>query len=144
MRVDLAPLSTASSTDWKDFCRHSLEKLRRSVYVDKDLVLPVMSSTGRGETFFVAASTDLAGADVMMKRIRQQLSDTRFDATGHVRVSATAVPLPSAREGRPLVELVRIVADRLTEATMLALAVKSVIESANEPRSTGALDRKLN
>jgi hypothetical protein len=81
------------------------------------------------ETFFVAASTDLERAEIMMKRIREQLEGMAgFRGAGVLNVSASAVTLPSREEGRPLEELVRVVADRITETAMSALGTKSNTE----------------
>jgi hypothetical protein len=58
----------------------------------------------------------------MMKRIREQLeAGAGFKAAGVLKVSATAVLLPSTGDGKPLQELVQAVADRITETAMLAL-----------------------
>lgn len=135
VKVDLTPASSVSRATWKEVCQQSLETLRRCVYLDKDLVLPVMGSAGAGETFFVAASTDLERAEIMMKRIREQLeAGTGFKAAGILKVSATTVLLPSPGDGK-LEDLVQVVADRITETAMLALASKPDPENANEHRS---------
>jgi hypothetical protein len=82
-----------------------------------------MGNTGTSETFFVTASTDLERAEVMMKRIREQLeAGAGFKAAGFLKVSATAVLLPSAEDGKSLEGRVQAVADRVTEMAMLALA----------------------
>ena len=126
VKVELTPLSNPPRTNWKDICRQSLHTLHRCVYLDKDLVLPVMGNVGTSQTFFVAASTDLERAEVMMKRIREQLENgTGFKAAGALKVSATAVLLPSRQDGGPLEELVRAVADRITETAMVALVSKT-------------------
>jgi signal transduction histidine kinase len=129
VKVELTPIDHSPRTHWKDVCRKALETLRRCVYVDKDLVLPVTGSVGLNETFFVAASTDLERAEIMMKRIREQLEGMAgFRGAGVLNVSASAVTLPSREEGRPLEELVRVVADRITETAMSALGTKSNTE----------------
>jgi len=123
IKVELTPVSIPPRTNWKDVCQRSLDTLRRCVYLDKDLVLPVRGNTGTSETFFVAASTDLDRVEVMMKRIRGQLeAGAGFKAAGVLKVSATDVPLPSTEDGKPLEELVQAVADRFTETVVLALA----------------------
>ncbi len=132
VKVELTPLSNPPRTIWKDVCQQALGTLRRCVYLDKDLVLPVLGNTGTSETFFVAASTDLDRAEVMMKRIREKLAaGAGLKAAAVLKVSATAVPLPSTEDGKPLEELVQAVADRITEMAMLALASKPAPESAN-------------
>ena len=126
VKVELTPLSTPSRGGWKEICQRSLDTLRRCVYLDKDLVLPVMGSGGTSQTFFVAASTDADRAEIMMKRIREQLeAGAGFKAAGILRVSATAVPLPSIEAGKTLEQSVQAVADKVTEMAMLAMAAKA-------------------
>jgi hypothetical protein len=132
VKVELTPLPGVSRSTWKEVCQHSLETLRHCVYLDKDLVLPVTGTLGQGATFFVAACTGLDGAEIMMKRIREQLAAVAgFKATGVLQVSAVAVPLPSQAEGKPIEELVQAVADRVREMAMFALAPKSDCERNN-------------
>jgi sigma-B regulation protein RsbU (phosphoserine phosphatase) len=130
LKVELTPISNPAPTIWKDVCRKALDMLRQCVYLDKDLVLPVMGNTGTKETFFVAASTDLERAEIMMKRVREQLG-AALKATGVLKVSATAVPLPTTGDGEPLEGLVQAVADRIAEAAVVALASGPDLESAN-------------
>jgi sigma-B regulation protein RsbU (phosphoserine phosphatase) len=129
VKVELTSLPSVSRSVWKDACQRSLETLRHCVYPDKDLVLPVTGSVGFNETFFVAASTDLTRAEIMMKRVREQLeANPGFKAAGVVKVSATAVLLPSAEDGRTLEEMVQTVADRITETAKSALASRPSTE----------------
>jgi len=123
IKVELIPLSSPPRTNWKEVCAKALDTLRHCVYLDKDLVLPVMGNTETKETFFVAASTDLERAEIMMKRIREQLGPI-LKVSGVLQVSATAVSLPSAEDGKLLEELVQAVAEEITETARLALASK--------------------
>jgi hypothetical protein len=133
IKVELTPLPTVSRPTWKEICRHSLDTLRRCVFLDKDLVLPVTGNLGLHETLFVAASTGLEGAEIMMKRIREQLeAGAGFKAAGRLQVSATAVPLPSPEDDKALPELVQAVADRVTEMVMLAFTPKPAPPGGNE------------
>ena len=132
LTVELTPVSSSPKGNWKEICRQSLETLRRCVYLDKDLVLPVMGIVGTSETFFVAACTDVERASIMMTRIRGQLeAGAGFKAVGALKISATAVPLPSREDARPLADRVQAVADRITEMAMKALASKPSPEAAN-------------
>ena len=132
VKVELTPLPSVSRTTWKEICQLSSETLRRCVYLDKDLVLPVTGNVGIRETLFVAACTGLEGAEIMMKRIRERLeAGAGFKAAGRVQISATAVALPSLEGGKELPELVQAVADRITEMAMLTLAPKPSPESAD-------------
>ena len=45
VKVELTPLPVSSRGNWKEICEKSLDLLRRCVYLDKDLVLPV---SGKG------------------------------------------------------------------------------------------------
>jgi len=122
VRVELVPRSNPPRGNWKETCLQSLELLRRCVYLDKDLVLPALGG-GPRESFFVVASTDLERAEIMMTRIRGQLGRSEeLQALGEVKVSATAVPLPSQPSDTPVEALVQQVADRVTEMITLTLA----------------------
>jgi hypothetical protein len=86
------------------------------VYLDKDLVLPAMTSGGAGETCLVVASTDLNRAEIMMTRIREQLGKIpELKDTGRLDVSASAVPLPKDVADQPVAEQVQLVASTVTE-----------------------------
>src|SRR5271167_2784058 len=103
VKVELTPVSSPARANWKEVCQRSLENLRRCVYLDKDLVLPVMGIVGTSETLFVAASTDVERAAIMTNRIRGQLeAGAGFKAAGILKISATAVPLPSREDSMPL------------------------------------------
>ena len=52
VRVDLTPLSNPPRGNWKETWRQCLETLRRCVYLDKDLVLPPMGTSGTDGDFF--------------------------------------------------------------------------------------------
>jgi signal transduction histidine kinase len=138
VKVELTPLPSASRAGWKEVCQRSLETLRRCVYLDKDVVLPITGNAGVGETFLVAASTDLERAEIMIKRIREQLeAGAGFKTAGSLKVSASAVQLPSVLDSKPMEELVRAVAERITEMGTLALSSKPVPENANGHASAG-------
>jgi signal transduction histidine kinase len=131
VKVELTPLPDVTLTHWKEICRQALETLRRCVYVDKDMILPVTGTVGGSETFLVAASTDLERAEIMMKRIREQLeAGNSFKAAGLLQVSATAVELPLLEEGT-LEALVQTTADRITEMAKQTLGANPSGQSAN-------------
>ena len=91
-----------------------------------------MGIVGTSETFFVAACTDVERAPIMRTRIRGQLeAGAGFKAAGALKISATAVPLPSREDARPLEGLVQTVAERITEMAMKALASKPSPEATN-------------
>lgn len=115
VKVELRPLSKPVRASWKDTCQRCLEILERCVYLDKDLVLPAMTSNGAEETFLVVASTDLDRANIMMTRIREQLGKVaELKGAGEVEVSAMAVPLPDRGAAHSLEQQVQGVATTVT------------------------------
>lgn len=125
VKVALKSLTRPPQGTWKKTCQHCLEILQRCVYLDKDLVLPPMTTTGVEQTYFVVASTDLERAEIMMRRIREQLEKVPdLSTTGKLRVSASAVPFPDPAANQTLEESVQEVASRVTEMACLALAAK--------------------
>jgi len=141
VRVELTSLPSVSRATWKEICQKCLETLRRCVYLDKDLVLPVTGNVGPTETFFVAASTDLERVEIMMKRIREQLEvGAGFKNAGVLKVSATAVLLPSTEDDKTLEGLVEAVADQIMEMAQLAVDLRADQASGNGNISAAATD----
>jgi hypothetical protein len=62
------------------------------VYLDKDLVLPPMGSSGAAETFYVLASTDLQRSGIMTTRIREQLEKIP-DIRAKCAISISTLPV---------------------------------------------------
>jgi len=122
VKVKLTPRSKPAPGNWKEICRSSLELLQRCVYLDKDVVMPPMTSRGPEQTHFVVASTDLTLSEIMMKRIREQLGKLPdLSASGQIEVSASAVPLADAL-AKPTLELqVEAVAERVTDMARHAM-----------------------
>ena len=115
VRVELTPLSNSLRGSWKETCARCLDRLRRCVYVDKDLVLPPMASSGPVETFFVVASTDMERVGIMMDRIRGQVGALpQLQASGTMRVAAEPVPALPAADPRTLEQQIWGVADYVT------------------------------
>jgi len=119
VKVELTPIFKPVRATWKETCRRSLEVLQRCVYLDKDLVLPPMATGGAEETFLVVASTDLDRANIMMRRIREQLGKlSDLIGTGTLEVSASAVLLPDRAADRSLGEQVTEVACAVTRSLL--------------------------
>jgi hypothetical protein len=116
VRIDLTPLSNPPRGNWKEIRQQGLEVLRRCVYLDKDLVLPPMGTSGAVETFFVVASTDLQRSGVMTTRIREQLERVP-DLKAKCTMTITTVPveLPSGNLGETLEQQVQTVASCVTQ-----------------------------
>ena len=122
VRVELTPRSKAMRGSWKETCQRCLERLRRCIFVDKDLVLPPMGTSGAVETFFVVASTDMERVGTMMDRIRDQVGALpQLKASGTLRVAAEPIPGPPTADARTLEQQVWGVADFVTEAIQQGL-----------------------
>jgi sigma-B regulation protein RsbU (phosphoserine phosphatase) len=124
VKVELTPVSSPPRVNWKETCQQCLETLRRCIYLDKDLVLPMLAGHGPEEIFLVAACTDIERAEIMMKRIREQLGKiVDLKASGMLQVSATRVTLPNVEEGNTatLEEQVRAVAHEVLEMASAAM-----------------------
>jgi signal transduction histidine kinase len=116
VRIDLRPLTSPPRRNWKELWQQALEILRRCVYLDKDLVLPPMGTSGTGETFFVVASTDLERSGIMTTRIREQLervSELKTKCT--FTITTVPVELPSDNPPGTLEQQVQAVADGITQ-----------------------------
>ncbi len=128
VRVELTPLSKALRGSWKEVCQQCLERLRLCIYVDKDLVLPPMESSGAGETFYVVASTDMEKVNIMMERIRDQVGGLpKLKSSGTLRLTAEPIPGPPAADPRTLEQQVWGVADAVTELIQQSLRSKTTV-----------------
>jgi hypothetical protein len=122
VRVELTPSSNPPRGNWKETWQQCLETVRRCVYLDKDLVLPPMGTSGAAESFFVVASTDLERSGIMTTRIREQLErvpDLKAKCT--VTIATVPVELPAENRGETLEQQVQTVADCVTQTIMKAL-----------------------
>jgi signal transduction histidine kinase len=132
VRVDLKSRSKPARGNWKEVCRKTRELLERCVYLDKDLVLPQMTTSGASQTLMVVASTDLERAEIMKARIREQLGKLEeLTASAEFEISAVAVPLPEAA-GASLEHQVEQVAANVTDLARMVLAshVNPVVQAA--------------
>ncbi len=125
VRVDLEPVVSSARGNWKETWQRCLEILQRCVYLDKDLVLPPMGTSGTSETFFVVASTDLEGAQIMTKRIGEQLErrqDVKTEYT--LKISTIAINFPPPSEVATLEDQVQSLADHVMQAILAGLEQK--------------------
>lgn len=115
VRLDLQPRTRPPRGNWREVCKKTRNLLERCVYLDKDLVLPPLTTAGPEQSFFVVASTDLQRSAVMLKRIREQLQKVEeLNASGTFEVSAAEIPLPDSSDGVSLYLQVQEVAERVT------------------------------
>jgi len=121
-RAHLKPVTTPPLGNWKEFCQQVLELLRRCVYVDKDLVLPPMGSTGADQTFYVVASTDMERVAIMLRRIREQVNALP-QASGASTIELSAAPLAAilTSPAQTLEQQVQAVANSVTDMILAEL-----------------------
>lgn len=100
VRIELTPVSNPPRGNWKATWQQCLELVRRCVYLDKDLVLPPMGTSGINETFFIVASTDLQRSGIMTTRIREQLERIP-DLKAKCTLTITTVPIEPSAAGEP-------------------------------------------
>jgi signal transduction histidine kinase len=125
VRVELTPLSKPPRGNWKETCQQCLELLRRCVYVDKDLVLPPMGTSGPNEKFFVVASTDMERVNIMLTRVREQIGALpQLQTSATLRVTANPVLLAPTAEVQTVEQQVQAVADQVSEMVLLELGCK--------------------
>ncbi len=126
VRVDLSPHSESLRGSWKETCQQCLDRLRQCVYVDKDLVLPPMGTSGPVETFFVVASTDMQRVGIMIDRICGHIGSLpKLATTGTFRVVAESIPSPPANDSRTLEQQIWGIADHVSEMIQHRLGSKN-------------------
>ena len=134
VKVELTPLSNPPRGNWKDTWRQCLEILRRCVYLDKDLVLPPMGTSGTTETVFVVASVDMDRSGNMTARIREQLervTDLRTKCT--FAITTVPVELPSGQMGGTLEEQIQTVAGCVTQIILTSRERKLLCAGKGAP-----------
>ena len=122
VRVDLVPLSNPPRGNWKENWQKGLEILRRCVYLDKDLVLPPMGTSGAAETFLVVASTTMQQSGIMTTRIREQLERIPdLNTKCSVRIMSVPIELPPAVADESLEQQVQGVAGCITRMILASM-----------------------
>ena len=143
VRVELAPLVNPPRGNWKETWQQCLETLRRCVYLDKDLVLPPMGTSGAVETFFVVASTSLELSAAMTTRIREQLERIpELKAKCSLSVMAAALELPAAHPDETLEHQVQTLADVVTQSIMTSMERKQTRNGNHRAASGGPASNK--
>jgi signal transduction histidine kinase len=127
VRVDLAPLSNPPRGNWKETLQQCAEILQRCVYLDKDLVLPPMGTSGTTETFFVVASTDLQRSGIMTTRMREQLERVKdFKTKYALTITTVPVEVPSDRADGSIEQQVQALAVQVTQAILASAEQKQL------------------
>jgi hypothetical protein len=72
--IRVAPKPTSSAIEqWGTTRRKCLEVLQRCTLPDKDVLLPPVGRLSTGEMFAILAGTDARGAEVLVRRIQEQI-----------------------------------------------------------------------
>lgn len=125
--VGVVPLATEMARrNWTETQRKCMEVLQRCIQPTKDVVLPSRGGSSEGETLFVVASTALSGAQILAKRISDQLErcvPVRANCTW--ALSMRTVPLPAQENSLEL--QVKEVAEQIT--SMIRLTIQQNKES---------------
>jgi hypothetical protein len=127
LRIELTPLSNPPRGNWKETWQQCLEIVRRCVYLDKDLVLPPMGTSGAVETFYVVASTDLQRFGIMSTRIREQLErvpDLKTKCT--LTITTTSIQLPAADREESLDQQIQSLAGCVTQMILTSMERKNL------------------
>jgi len=125
VRIELTPLSNPPRGNWKETWQQCLEIVRRCVYLDKDLVLPAMGTSGAAETFYVVASTDLQRSGIMTTRIREQLERVSdFKAKCTLNITTMPVDLQHAPTDESLDQQVQNVVGCVTKMILASMERK--------------------
>ena len=130
--VALIPRGTPEMGNWERTHEQCLTLLRGCILPAKDLILPALAASDQAESFVIVASTDANGAEVLTKRIAEQLERApELCARTSFTVSAIPIKLPCSDSGQPVEKLVHEVADVVT--TMAAQALRERPDGRNEP-----------
>jgi signal transduction histidine kinase len=135
-RVELLPHANPPGGNWKETCHQCLEVVRRCVYLDKDLVLPPMGTSGNSETFFIVASTDLQRSGIMTIRIREQLERIEhLKDKCTVAISALPIEVSVSSADEPLEKQVQALADCVTQTILRSMDRKHISDQKSGKQS---------
>jgi hypothetical protein len=142
LTIEVTPLLGITDRNWRDIRDECEELLGLCILPDKDLLMPVLATTGPAESFLIVASTNLLGAHVILERMRSQLERRpELQTAASFKFYATSIPLPVAQD-HDLKELVQQVADRITKVATTNLRLKVIFDSLGAP--DGIRGRKEN
>lgn len=119
--LKLAPIPITSALEaWGNTRRQFLDVLQRCILPDKDVLLPSMGHPGMGEVFFIVAGTDAPGADVLLKRIREQTVRCE-GVSGNSVFNLSSQPLVPTPSQQPLEDQVDALVGQILQATTTAM-----------------------
>ncbi len=91
--IRVAPNPTTPAIEqWGTTRRKCVELLQRCTLPDKDVLLPPVGRLATGETFVILAGTDATGAEVLVRRIQEQINRCpELSEYGTTSVSSTVL-----------------------------------------------------
>jgi signal transduction histidine kinase len=122
LTVKLAPIPVTSAIDaWAKTRKETLEVLQRCILPDKHLLLPSMGQPDMGELFSILVAADTEGANVLLKRISEQLSRCAEVSTQSIlSIFSQPLRLSALEQQSPLEQQVEkiaaLIAHTVTEA----------------------------
>lgn len=140
--ASVALVAVELSSQWTATVAHRrdrwLDLLRSCVVSSKDVVLPSLGASGQGETFWIVASADSLGANILAQRIRVRLArsdEAKAGATFQVSVAMVALPV---QVDKPLQMLVEEVAD-----TVSGMILADIETQQASPKEAGVRTKPL-
>ena len=123
LTVKLAPIPITSALEaWTQTRRQFLDLLQRCILPDKDLLLPSMGHAEMGEYSFIVAGTDESGAEVLLKRIREQtMLCSAVSSNSVVNMSSQPVVVSPPSSEQSLEGQVEAIAGLISRATTKAI-----------------------
>lgn len=136
VRVELLPHVNPPGGNWKETCQQCLDVVRRCVYLDKDLVLPPMGTSGTSETVFIVAATDLQRSGIMTTRIREQVE--RIDHLKErctIAISTLPIEVVGNAADESLEKQVQGLADSVTQMILRSMERKHLSDAKSGKQS---------
>jgi len=147
VRVELTPLIAPALGNWRETREHCLDILRRCIFPDRDVVLPLIGNSGRWESLMLVVCADQKGVEILMKRIREQLERSdELKTRAAFKLSTTEVPLPASDATETLEQRSQGVVDSITETVMSILQRQGLdlVQAQEQPAHIGAGERGRN
>ncbi len=123
LTVKLAPVPITSAMEaWGKTRRKFIDLLQRCMLPDKDVLLPSMGHPEMGEFFFIVAATDSPGAEVLVKRIREQVARcSEISANSVLSTSSELLPISPKGNTRSAEQRVEEITSLVVNATTKAI-----------------------
>ena len=95
-----APAGWLTDVARAEHSRMAREWLQRCLHSDEDVLLPKMGSAGSSELIFIVASTDRAGGDALIARIRERFEQREQEQASGLKLAISSHLIPAARANK--------------------------------------------